>query len=92
MRLLGVRFRHEKLRTHCETGWVFSPSLTEHLERSSAVQSLEIPGKVGSHHESQNVGFQRIKTQVMKRLNRSSYNRTIHSLDLAAIPRMVRLG
>ena len=61
-------------------------------ERSSAVQSLEMPGKVGSPHESQNVGFQRIKTQVMKRLNRSSYNRTIHSLDLAAIPRMVRLG
>ena len=56
------------------------------------MQSLEMPGKVGSHHESQNVGFQRIKIGIMKRLNRSFFYRSIHSFDLAVSPRMVRLG
>ena len=89
---LGVRFRNEMVRINCETVWVFSPGLTDHLERSSPAQSLMVSGEVVSHHESQNVGFQRIKIGIMKRLNRSLFYCSIQSLDLAVSPRMVRFG
>ena len=85
---LSVRFRNEKVRINCETVWVFSPGLTDHLERSSPAQSLKVSGEVVSQHESQNVGFQRIKIGIMKRLNRSFFYRSIHSLDLAVSPRI----
>ena len=80
------------VRINCETIWVFSLGLTDHLERSSPAQSLKVSGEVVSHHESQYVGFQRIKIGIMKRLNRSFFYRSIHSLDLAVSPWMVRLG
>ena len=79
------------VQINCETVWVFSPGLTDHLERSPPAQSLKVSGEVVSHHESQNVGFQRIKIGIMKRLNRSFFYRSIHSFDLAVSPRMVRL-
>ena len=43
--ILGVRFRNEKVRINCETVWVFSPGLTDHLERSSPALSLKVSGE-----------------------------------------------
>lgn len=79
------------VRINYETVWVFSLGLTDHLKRSSPARSLKVSGEVVSHHESQNVGFQRIKIGIMRRLNRNFFYRSIHSLDLAVSPRMVRL-
>lgn len=79
------------VRVNCETVWVFSSGLTDHLERSSPAQSLKVSGEVVSHHESQSVGFQRMKIGIMKHLNRNFFYRSIHSLDFfVRCPRIVR--